>query len=528
MKKYLFLIWALIFAYGLQAAVFTSTDGNVSLELPNGWQFASKPADGSVLSVVKNTARIDIKKVPDCASEVCAEKKAKIDLENIKSRNMQVVGNSYTGEDIKRMDFATGESLFYISFFTPKNDFSAGYFWIGKQGYSILAKDLSYAQADLIFSFISPANKANQATSQYAMEMDVTSERAYNIESLPDVQEEELTPLEPAPAVSQAHATKSKPSTLASALKKFRFGTSLVNSHMPSYIRKLGIGFDLILLLLVCYVLLQVVVLAIRIWISPKPIRKQTDPTSAYPIHICRRYGTPSLIFRAQDNQGHVFLTLTSRWDSLLTFIGAIIILANLITLAVLGFAQRTNLLTWSSYTFSNIYSACALIIPLGILIFLCGVLWSQFVGRQIAIYNQKGQKIIYIAQKGIPLLQERYIAYLVATKQAFWLQRKRFSILRQWQILDKGHTPFLLIKEQNKLIAILRKLTGHLWGLLRASYVVQSPKGEKLGTIASRHTIFNHSIVDVDIPQAANSSSLLVSAFLINIRDRDRWYPWA
>ncbi len=529
MKKYYSLLFCLFLTANLFAAVFTSTDGKVSLELPNGWQFARKPAEGSVLSIVKDTARIDIKKIPNCASETCAEKKTQADLATVKSKNMQVVGNSYTGEDIKRMDFATGESLFYISFFTPKNDFSAGYFWIGNQGYSILAKDLSYAQADLIFSFIAPANQANQAAhvpeGPTSLELDVNSTKAYDIETLPDVQEAEAE----IPVLETLKTNTSKHTvTLKKRLsRKFHLWTSLVNPDMPSYIQKMGVGFDLIILLLVLYVLLQIGALIVRVWVLPRKLRKEAEPTSPYPIYFRRRYGTPSLIYRAQDNQGHVFLSLISRWDSLFMFSGILIILGNLILLALLSLLQKTGLTSWSAYTFNTCYSACALIIPLGVLVFLCGFLWSQFVGKNLLVYNQKGQKVVRIIQKGIPLLREQYAVCFIETKQIIWLERVRFSLLHTWKASDQQKQPLFQVKEQSKWMALMRKFTGHLWGFLRASYTLQNTDGTAFGAITNTRSIFNRFIADVDAPQAINASVLLVTALLVNIRDRDKWYPW-
>ena len=118
------------------------------LHFPSG----TLEAAGAVLSVVKGSARIDIKPVPECNSETCIEQKTQADLVSVKNKKMQVVGNTFTGEEIKRIDFSSGEPFFYINFFTSKNDFSSGYFLIGKTAYSILAKDLSYAQTDLIFA----------------------------------------------------------------------------------------------------------------------------------------------------------------------------------------------------------------------------------------------------------------------------------------------------------------------------------------------------------------------------------------
>ena len=70
----------------VQAAVFTSSDGNFTMDLPAGWKKAEKPATGAVLSIVKNTARIDIKNFPQCNTEACIEQKTQADLLDIKKR----------------------------------------------------------------------------------------------------------------------------------------------------------------------------------------------------------------------------------------------------------------------------------------------------------------------------------------------------------------------------------------------------------------------------------------------------------
>ena len=178
-------------AGSLQAAVFTSKDSQFTIDLPSGWAQARTPAAGAVLSVVKGSARIDIKPVPECNSETCIEQKTQADLVSVKNKKMQVVGNTFTGEEIKRIDFSSGEPFFYINFFTSKNDFSSGYFLIGKTAYSILAKDLSYAQTDLIFSLISPVQSIP------ALEMDLSDRRAYDIEALPDVSSQPIMAVQP-------------------------------------------------------------------------------------------------------------------------------------------------------------------------------------------------------------------------------------------------------------------------------------------------------------------------------------------
>lgn len=131
------------------AGVFTSSDGQFTIDMPAGWVTA--PDTQAVLSLKKGTAEIIIRTDKSCKTESCLEQKITQDLASVKAKKMKVIGNTYTGEDIKRIDFSTGEPFFYISYFSPKADFSSGYFLVNSTAYSILAKNLSYAETDLIF-----------------------------------------------------------------------------------------------------------------------------------------------------------------------------------------------------------------------------------------------------------------------------------------------------------------------------------------------------------------------------------------
>ena len=505
----------------LQAAVFTSSDGKFTIELPAGWSVAQKPAEGMVLSVVTKAARMDFKPVANCPTEACIEQKAQADLLDIKKKKMQVIGNTYTGEEIKRIDFATGEPFFYISFFTPKNDFSSGYFLIGKQAYSVLAKDLSYAQTDLIFSFISPVTNQPAAS----LEMDLSDKRAYDIDSTPAVTEENLllaeTNMPPAPTVTKAPA----PAAPKPAPRR-TYARTLVTPNMPPYIQQLGHGFDAIVILMFLYLFLLAVTLVLRLFIKPYQDNTQVNPNSPYPIKFKRLYGTPSLIFRARDNQGNVLLSLSSRWDSLFLFGGILLIVGAVWVVAFTGVLENTQLIPISAMTYNTIYSAISLIIPLGIVILICGLLWSQLVMRQFALYDSRGQKAVYVVQRGFGLKKECYMAYFVKSKETLLLERKRFSLLRSWQLLDKNRQVLAHIKEESLPLAITRKFTGHLWGLLRASYTIQGPM-ESSGKIVNTRSAFNQFICQMDKPQALSARDMLAVALIMNIRDRDKWYPW-
>ncbi len=507
----------------LNAAVFTSEDGRFTLDLPSGWALAQKPASGAVLSVIKGSSRIDIKSVPQCKTEACIEQKTQADLVEVKNKKMQVVGNTYTGEEIKRIDFSTGEPFFYISFFTSKNDFSSGYFLINGHAYSVLAKDLSYAQTDLLFSLISPV----QQTLPHApvMEMDLNDTRAYDIEALPAVTQESLLteqPLQPVETAPQPHEA----APAAADVVHTQTPRTLVTRNMPPYIQQMGHGFDVLVILLFLYVLIQAGALFAKLFIkSPQPAQ-QVNPHSPYPISFRRLYGTPSLIFRARDNQGNILISLSSRWDSLFLFGGLILIVGAVLVMACTGVLESTHIVPLSAFTYNMVYSAVSLIIPLGFVIFICGLLWSQLVLRQFTLYDAKGHKAVYVMQRGFGLKKECYVAYFVKSKEILLLERKRFSFLRRWQLLDKQRHVLAHITEVSPLRALARKTMGHLWGFLRASYLIEGPMDSQ-GAITNAHAAFNRFVCNMDKPQALSSRDLLVSSLIINIRDRDKWYPW-
>ena len=517
MKNFLIILF-LCLSTAVNAAVFTSKDGQFTMDLPSGWSEPRTAAAGAVLSVVKGSARIDIKAISDCQDEACIEKKTQADLADVKKKKMQVVGNTYTGEEIKRIDFSTGDPFFYISFFTPKNDFSSGYFLIGKNAYSILAKDLSYAQTDLIFSFISPVQTAP------SMEMDLADSRAYDIEAVPAVTEESLISQDnlqkvaPLPTEQPVSATPKTPA--------FKRPKTLVTRNMPPYIKQLGRGFDVLVLCLFLFVFLQAGALLAKVFLRKKRAESLVNPNSSYPIEFRRLYGTPSLIFRAKDNQGNVLISLSSRWDSLFLFGGIVLVIVAVLIMAVTGLFETTQIVKFSSFAYNTIYSAISLIIPLGFVIFICGALWSLLVLRQFALYDAKGHKAVYVMQRGFGLKKECYLLYFVKSKEVLLLERKRFSLLRKWQILDKNRQVLAHITEESLPIAILRKFIGHLWGFLRASYMIEGVM-QSSGRIESHHTIFNAFTCNIDKPQALSSRDLLVASLLINIRDRDKWYPW-
>ena len=332
------------------------------------------------------------------------------------------------------------------------------------------------------------------------------------------ISQDNLQKVTPLPTEQPVSATPKTPA--------FKRPKTLVTRNMPPYIKQLGRGFDVLVLCLFLFVFLQAGALVAKVFLRKKRAESLVNPNSSYPIEFRRLYGTPSLIFRAKDNQGNVLISLSSRWDSLFLFGGIVLVIVAVLIMAVTGLFETTQIVKFSSFAYNTIYSAISLIIPLGFVIFICGALWSLLVLRQFALYDAKGHKAVYVMQRGFGLKKECYLLYFVKSKEVLLLERKRFSLLRKWQILDKNRQVLAHITEESLPIAILRKFIGHLWGFLRASYVIEGVM-QSSGRIESHHTIFNAFTCNIDKPQALSSRDLLVASLLINIRDRDKWYPW-
>lgn len=512
------------------AATFVAKDGAFTLDMPAGWKQSSKVTPTTVLLLEKGTARIEIKTI-DCPNETCLETKINGDLADIKRKKMKVVGNAYTGEDIKRIEFSTGEPFFYVNFYTPKNEFAAGYFLIGSQSYSVLARDLNYAQTDLIFSFISPRTIEKVSPDQtQTLEMDLKDPRAYDISATPEIAVEtvsaptEMPAIQPGPSINRAAL-----SHYAAAAKKKLVSAhinTLISQRMPPYIRQWGHGFDVLILLGFAYLCLLSLAWVVRLCVHSKQAVLSANPNSRYPIHFKRLYGTPSLIFRAKDNQGNILISLSARWDSVFLFAGILLVILTCVLLAITGICERGQLLPLSAFIYDTVYSICSLLIPLGLVIFFCGIVWSQLVLREISLFDRKGKKAAIVLQKGFGLTTEKYEIYFARSKDVLVAVRKRFALRRQWKLVSVEGNVLAEIKETSLWRALARKVCGHLWGFLRADYTIAGQM-ESTGTITNAHRAFNHFTCELDKPQAINARDLLVLSLLINIRDKDKWYPW-
>lgn len=537
MKNFIILGVCLLCALPGAAELFTAADGSFNLDMPAGWVAVENPPQRSVLSAQRGESRLDIKTV-DCTTEKCLDRMINNDVAEVKAKQMTVVQNTYTGEEIKRVELATGEPFYYISFYTPKNDFSAGYFLIDGKGYSVLGKNITYAETDLIFAAISPAvhpQTGPATTPDEIGEIDLL--HSYNTEAMPDVTVENLAensavvatqePQQPAPAVAlqKPGFFKQVKNKLSARWQKAGFKT-LVNPAFPPFIRELGHLYDVLMGLIALFFTGWLCAGIVRFFVRPKQVEMTTNPNALYPIKIERRYGTPSLIYRAKDNQGNVLTALCVRWDALFMFFGIVIMLAALIMLAGTSLCEQFKLVNASAFVFSTLYSALSLVLPLGFVIFFCGIVWGQVAMTEINLFDRNGKKAAVILQKGYSLAYERYQIYFAKSKEILLAERKRFAWRRHWKLLSKDRIEFATITERSAKRATLRMLCGHLWGMLRADYDIAGTM-ESRGVLENTHALFNQSVCNMDKPEAVQARDLLAVSLLISIRDRDKWYPW-
>lgn len=541
--RFIVLVAILYQAQGVWGAAFTSSDGVFTLDLPAGWTRVTTPSATTVLALRKDTASIDIKAI-SCTNETCLDERINRDLAEVKSKKMTVITNTYTGEEIKHIEFSTGEPLYYISFFTSKNDFSAGYFLINEHAYSILAKNITYAEADLLFSFFSPASMEDPLKNLDQMpevEVDHNSPLSYETEALPEVEVESIeAPIlqEDDPQVqlsAQANANMEKQPAKNSSffqklkrkLRRFRIHT-LVSPRMPPYLRSLGHIFDGLVVLLFLYFCIWFAALALRLFKGPMQEADGTSSTTsgAYPIKTKRLYGTPALILRTKDNRGNVLIAAGSRWNSICVCFGLSTLVITILILAITSIAEQTKLLSLSSLTYSTIYSSCSLIIPLGFLLILTGIIWGLLILREVTLFDRKGKKAAAIVQKGFPLFYEKYDIYFANSKDSLHLLRKRFSLLRHWSVIGEDKQVLFTVVERNLKKSILRRLFGHLWGFLRTDYDIIGPQ-DFTGALDNTHTLFNTFVCNVNRPYVLSARDAAAITALVSLRDRDKWYPW-
>ncbi|MDR0953367.1 MAG: LURP-one-related family protein [Elusimicrobiota bacterium] len=505
---FLILLFAL-FA-GAEAALFTSQDKAFTVDLPASWVKVNDAS--SVLSLKRAGATMKFKQIPNCHDIVCLENTVQDDLAAVKKKKFRILENTYSGDIIKRTEFSTGDPLFSFNFSGATVDFTTGYFLADGSAYSVAIKGLPYVEADLILSFISPAAKPTDP--EEGASLDKALERpAITTASLEDV--------------SINAGAKNIGGNLGNSEDESEVvieeddGPSLVSQSIkgPLTLKKI------ILLIVLLYGFIFLLSFAARLALpAPKTITI-ANPKSGYPIKGARLYGSPDLFFKAHDNQGNNYIATSARWGNLLMGFGIFGSLFFLFVKAAFAALAAKGMLHLHAVIINTILSLSSLLVVLSAVVFAAGFVLNMVFAYKFYIYDKSGQQAFKCVQKGWSLFKEDYIVADAASAVVFKLSRKRFSLAREWTISD-AQGIIATIKENSKMRALARLLLGHLCGFLRSNYIV-SGRFDSKGTIISYSNLFAYFKCELDKPSAIEAETLLATAAIIFLRDRDKWHPW-
>ena len=529
---------------------FVAHDDSFRLDDTAGWQEASPITIDGVLALEKGKSRVDIRRT-ECTNETCLDQLINQDLAEIKSKNMTVTPNATTGQEINRVEFATGEPFFYIHFSKGASRFSAGYFLINARVYSVLGKNVVYEEVDPLFALVSPLAKAPQDTPA-ADESDLAEKRSYETEMTPEVEADGAEEISlildgqtaqadagDAPALATAAKSPSRWRKVTPAkLKYYAVRASrkikkayeegavctFISPQMPLYLRSFGRMFDAAVLFVFCFAVLLLTTAVLRLIIPVRRLRQPVNSHSSYPIRIRRLYGTPAIVCRARDNQGNTLIALASRWDSLFFFTGLMLLACDVLFLAGTSLSEQLRILPLTDAVYAAVYQWGALGLAAGIFLVLLGYVWTQFTQKEVLLFDCKGKKVAVILQKGF--WKENYQVYFARSKETLFVKRLGGFWRRHYQLFNETDALIADVKERSVFRALLRKFTGHLWGLLRADYDIAGAT-ESRGGLESTHGTSSRFVCTMDKPEAVESRDLLTLSLLIAIRDRDKWYPW-
>lgn len=480
----------------VSAASFTAADQGFSITLNSKWK-ANTETGSEVLNLKSGANKINAIPLEKCNNAKCLEKIIANRIKQVKNKKFKLIKNTYSGEEIKRTEFSTLDPLLSFSYTANGTHYTEGYFTSGGKGYKIEIVGLPYAEAELNLSFISPKPK--------------------EIEDLPIITEEE--PLQEeniqAPLVEET-----KRQTLAETF-------STKQEIQKEKKKNITIPRKLYKLIFVIFIYLLVVVgfFSFNLFFAQTPDKTPTNPKSFYPIRGARLYGSPDLFLRFYDSQGQNFIITSQRWGSFLVVSGLYgALFFTLVHFVLFSFAEQQGIDS-HKVLFNTALSLCYLFAVFGLIFTVTGKVLDIMFPPAIYVYNDKGSIAFKIIRRGSGLFNYAYLVLSEADTVVYRLETPKLFLRRKWMLFDK-HGELAVILENSLPKALGRKLLGHLGGTLRANYTVRG-KNESKGQIMSFRSIKARFQVDIDKPQAFPAMAMLVTAAVISVVNRDKYYPW-
>lgn len=477
------------------AGSFTAADQGFSITLNSKWK-ANNTSGTEILNLRSGANKINAIPLEKCNNSDCLEKIIANRIKQVKAKKFKLIKNTYSGEEIKRTEFSTLDPLLSFSYIAEGTPYTEGFFTSGGKGYKIEIVGLPYAEAELNLSFLSPKPK--------------------EVEDLPVITEEEPFQEENILA-PQVEETKRQTLSETFSAKQEIQKAKEAELTIPTKIYKL-------IFIIFIYLLVFVGFFSFNLFFAQTPDKTPTNPKSFYPIRGTRLYGSPDLFLRFYDSQGQNVIVTAQRWGSFLMVMGVYsAIFFTLAHFVLSAFAEQG--LDTHKVLLNTTMSLCYLFAIFGLIFTVTGKVLDILFPPAIYIYNDKGSIAFKIVRRGSGLLNYAYLVLSEADTVVYRLETPKIFLLRKWMLFDK-QGELAIIKEDSLPKALGRKLLGHLGGTLRASYLVRG-KNESKGQIISLRNIRARFQVDIDKPQAFPATAMMITAAVISVVDRDKYYPW-
>ena len=486
-----------LLSQGVWALVFTAKDKAFTIDLPSSW---SKVESSDYLFLQnKSGATMRFVMIENCFDRQCLESIVEKEIKDLTKRHFKIIKDEYSGEYIRETEFSTGDPLFSFDFTKQNLLFTAGYFLSGGKAYNVGVRGIPYTEASYLLSFVSPVPKEEVEEMQNAS---LTSQVA----PLEDIEQSDLLETE-----KQGNSLTEKPKIQA---KK---QADLKPHAIPQKILNLTVLF------MGLYIMLWFGSFTYKTFFPSKLLQDNANPNSPYPLQGKRLYGSPDLFLRLHDNLGNHFIATCTRWGGIFVISGLFVVLFFILIRLVLAVLvtklSHPSLLINTCYSLSYLFTAC------GFIVFTAGVVLNLVFPYKFLFYDSEGQLIYKCLQKGWHFLYEQYFVVDKEGQILCKIIRRNFSVLRTWSIFD-AEKEIAHIKETSLTKSLFRHLLGHLFGFLRANYIIEAQR-ESSGEIKSISSPATQFSSVLDKPQALSQDIMLVFNGVLFMRDRDKSYPW-
>lgn len=507
-----------LFHSAAAAATLRSLDDGFSLNVPGKWQDAESADPVSVLLARKGREEIKIRALPEPVSDKALMAKLQATRKKLKKGGVSVparISSAATGE---------GGKVFFIQFTSKGKRFHSGFFNAGGMSYGFLLTGLSNSEFKaLAGSLASLPETEGPGTEARVEPAGRTSAPA--AAAAPSAAE---LPAPPPTADTLAPGTPPAASTdtLAAPPADAAFaagGTTREPADLPP-LPKRNVGGSLFLVLVA--VVLSAAALGYRAFSGKarevpeiKPV-----PGAIFPYRVEKRYLSFPLVFDIQDAAGQQYRAVSYRVPALMLSSGLVIYFLMKALVQLLTFAGVEQ-----SRVPVPVMMGIVGLMSLSSFLILGGVVLGLFFRKKLKLYDPSGNILMDVCEKRMTFASQYFLIRDPAGNEVGKMKRVGFFFVRRhWQLLGGGDKVLLDIREDSAGRAIARRLLGHLWGLLRTSYIISDENGREIGGLTRDWSIWNRFTLDVQGLNSIQDPRLVMATSLfVDIIDPDRWYPW-